>query len=147
MKHIHISADAAKLILRLTIGILVLLHGIAKVQNPGSIDFIQGLLEAKHLPGFIAYGIYVGEVVAPLMLIAGFRTRCAAGIIAFTLFMAVFLAHLDQIFAIGKSGGWAIELQALYFFGALALIGLGSGKYAVKPCTPCECSNGKCATV
>ncbi len=147
MKHLHISADVAKLMLRLTIGILILLHGIAKLQNPGSIDFIQGLLEAKHLPGFIAYGIYIGEVIAPLMLIAGFRTRCAAGIIAFTLFMAVFLAHLDQVFAIGKSGGWAIELQALYFFGALAIVGLGSGKYALKPCKPCECCNGKCETV
>lgn len=144
MKHIHISADAAKLILRLTIGILVLLHGIAKLQNPGSIDFIQGLLEAKHLPGFIAYGIYVGEVVAPLMLIAGFRTRCAAGIIAFTLFMAVFLAHLDQVFSLAKmGGGWAIELQALYFFGALAIVGLGSGKYALKEDVPCECCKAK----
>ena len=139
MKHIYLSADAAKLILRLTIGILVLLHGIAKLQNPGSIDFIQGLLEAKHLPGFIAYGIYVGEVVAPLMLIVGFRTRCAAGLIAFTLFMAVVLAHLDQVFSLAKmGGGYALELQTLYFFGALALIGLGSGKYALKPDKPCE---------
>lgn len=141
MKHIHISKDTAKLILRLTIGILVLFHGIAKIQNPGSIDFIQGLLEAKHLPGFIAYGIYVGEVVAPLMLIVGFRTRFAAGIIAFTLLMAVFLAHLDQLFALAKmGGGYALELQALYFFGALAIIGLGSGKYALGEDTCCTCS-------
>lgn len=143
MKHIHISKDTAKLILRLTIGILVLFHGIAKIQNPGSIDFIQGLLEAKHLPGFIAYGIYVGEVVAPLMLIVGFRTRFAAGIIAFTLLMAVFLAHLDQLFALAKmGGGYALELQALYFFGALAIIGLGSGKYALGEDTCCTCSTG-----
>ena len=141
MKHIHISKDTAKLILRLTIGILVLFHGIAKIQNPGSIDFIQGLLQAKHLPGFIAYGIYVGEVVAPLMLIVGFRTRFAAGIIAFTLLMAVFLAHLDQLFALAKmGGGYALELQALYFFGALAIIGLGSGKYALGEDTCCTCS-------
>jgi putative oxidoreductase len=143
MKHIHISKDTAKLILRLTIGILVLFHGIAKIQNPGSIDFIQGLLEAKHLPGFIAYGIYVGEVVAPLMLIVGFRTRFAAGVIAFTLLMAVFLAHLDQLFALAKmGGGYALELQALYFFGALAIIGLGSGKYALGEDTCCTCSTG-----
>jgi putative oxidoreductase len=143
MKHIHISKDTAKLILRLTIGILVLFHGIAKIQNPGSIDFIQGLLEAKHLPGFIAYGIYVGEVVAPLMLIVGFRTRFAAGVIAFTLLMAIFLAHLDQLFALAKmGGGYALELQALYFFGALAIIGLGSGKYALGEDTCCTCSTG-----
>lgn len=148
MKHLHISEDVAKLILRLTIGILVLFHGIAKLQNPEMIAFIQGLLEAKHLPGFIAYGIYIGEVVAPLMLIVGFRTRCAAWIVAFTLFMAIFLAHLDQIFALGKmGGGYALELQALYLFGALAIVGLGSGKYALKPCKPCECCNGKCETV
>lgn len=144
MKHIHISKDVAKLILRLSIGGLILFHGIAKIQNPEMIAFIQGLLEAKHLPGFIAYGVYIGEVVAPLMLIAGFYTRYAAGVIAFTLFMAVFLAHLDQVFALGKmGGGYALELQALYLFGALAIVGLGSGTYALKADKPCECCTTK----
>ena len=144
MKHIHISEDAAKLILRLAVGGLVLFHGIAKIQNPEMIDFIQGLLAAKHLPGFIAYGIYIGEVVAPLMLIAGFRTRCAAKLVVFTLAMAIFLAHLDQVFTLAKmGGGYALELQALYLFGALAIVGLGSGKYAFKADKPCECCTAK----
>lgn len=142
MKSLHLSEDSAKLILRLTIGILVLFHGVAKLTNPGSIDFIQGLLEAKHLPGFIAYGVYIGEIVAPIMLIVGYRVKCAAGLIAFTLVMAIFLAHMGDVFSLAKmGGGWAIELQALYLFGALAIIGLGAGKYVLvkeKECETCE---------
>ena len=140
MKSIHITEDTAKLILRLSIGILVLFHGVAKLTNPEALGFIESLLSKKHLPEFIAYGVYIGEIVAPIMLIVGYRVKCAAGLIAFTLVMAIFLAHSGDIFSLSPmGGGWAIELQALYLFGALAIIGLGSGKYALVPEKSCEC--------
>ena len=132
MKPLHITEDSAKLILRLTIGVLVLLHGIAKLTNPEALGFIESLLSKKHLPEFLAYGVYIGEIVAPIMLIIGYRVRCAAGLIAFTLAMAIFLAHLSDIFSLAKmGGGYALELQALYLFGALAIYGLGAGKYVL----------------
>jgi putative oxidoreductase len=129
--HLHLSEDHAKLILRVTVGVLVLIHGIAKIMNPGSVDYIGSLFTNFHLPAFLAYTVYIGEVVAPLMLIVGYRTKLAAGLISFTLLVAIILAHLKDIFALNQFGGWAIELQALYLLSALAIVGLGAGKYAL----------------
>lgn len=131
MNRIHISEDAAKLILRVTIGTLVLMHGFFKIMNPGAVDFVGSLFAQAGLPAFLAYLVYVGEVVAPIMLILGYQTKIASGLIAITLLVAIFLAHSSQIFTVGETGGWAIELQALYFLGALAVFGLGAGKYAL----------------
>lgn len=121
--------DMGKLIVRLSIGLLVLLHGIDKIMNgPGGIG---SMIAGVGLPEFLAYGVYVGEVLAPLMVIAGFRARAGGLLIAVTLFVAILLAHRGDIFAMNGYGGWAIELQALYLFGGLAIYFLGAGKYAV----------------
>lgn len=125
------TEDNAKLLLRLTVGILVLLHGIFKIMNPGAIDFIGGLFNTFHLPAFLAYAVYIGEVVAPIMLIIGYRTKLAAALISFTLLVAIILAHLGDIFILTGTGGWGIELQAMFMFTALAIVGLGAGKYAI----------------
>ncbi len=126
-----LTEDKAKLLLRITVGALVLLHGVAKISNPGMVDFIGSLFNSFHLPAFLAYTVYIGEVVAPLMLIAGYRTRIAAGLISFTLLVAIILAHLGEILTLNDFGGWSIELQAMFMFTALAIVGLGAGKYAV----------------
>ena len=54
--------DAGKLLLRLAVGGLMLFHGIHKLID--GVDGISGMLAAQGLPGFIAYGVLVGEVVA-----------------------------------------------------------------------------------
>jgi putative oxidoreductase len=118
--------DAGKLLLRLTVGLLMLLHGIAKLTN--GVDGIEGMLEKHGLPGAIAYGAYIGEVVAPLFVIIGLYTRPAALVIAINMLFAIGLAHADEIFSLGKQGGWAIELQAFYLFGAIAVALLGAGR-------------------
>ncbi|MGI9527031.1 MAG: DoxX family protein, partial [Weeksellaceae bacterium] len=53
-----------------------------------------------------------------------------APIIAITMAVAIFTRHLGDIFTVGGSGGWSIELQALYLLGALALTCTGAGKFA-----------------
>ncbi len=65
--------DLGKLILRISIGGLLLFHGIFKITH--GIGFLHGLLEAKGWPTFLAYGAYVGEVVAPILVILGVLTR------------------------------------------------------------------------
>ncbi|MCA9354351.1 MAG: DoxX family protein [Candidatus Kaiserbacteria bacterium] len=127
--HNCVSEDAAKLMLRVVLGVLILLHGIYKVQNPGAVEWIGGLFNGAHLPAFLAYLIYIGEIVAPIMLIIGYRTKLAAALIAITLVVAILLAHIGDIVALGSTGGWAIELQLMYLFGAIAIMGLGTGKY------------------
>lgn len=53
--------DAGILLLRLTIGILLLFHGVAKIEH--GVGWIVQMLQAAGLPDFIAYGVYIGEVI------------------------------------------------------------------------------------
>lgn len=127
----YVSEDLAKLLLRVAVGFLVLLHGIYKLQNPGSIDFIGGLFQNYHLPAFLAYLVYIGEVVAPIMVIIGLKTRLGAKLIAVTMVVAILLAHATDIFALTAMGGSAIELQLMFLIGAIAVSALGAGKYSL----------------
>lgn len=121
--------DLAKLILRLSLGLLTLLHGIAKlVGGPG---FILGLMAKHGLPEALGYLVYVGELLAPLLLIAGLWTRAAALVIAVNMLVAIALVHAGQLFELSKSGGWALELQGFFLFTALALVFSGAGRYSL----------------
>ena len=82
------------------------------------------------LPSLLAYGVYVGEVVAPLLVIVGFMTRPAALIIAFDVMGAILLARRDAVTAIGAGGGWEIEAEMLFLLGGLAIACLGAGRLA-----------------
>ena len=122
-----------KLILRLTLGGLMLFHGVAKLLNPGSVEFIGGRLTDAGLPSLLAYGVYVGEIVAPLMIIAGILTRVGGLLLVVNMLFAILLVHTGDILSLTEHGGWGLELQGFYLFGGLALMFLGSGKLAVKP--------------
>ncbi len=110
----------------------MLFHGVAKIIHPGSLDFIGGMLSGNGLPALLAYGVYIGEVVAPLMVIVGYQTRIAGLIIVVNMLFALLLAHSGDFFSLTEHGGWAVELQMFYLLSALAVVFLGSGKMAVK---------------
>jgi putative oxidoreductase len=122
-----------KLVIRLTVGLLILFHGVNKVLNPDSLGFIRSMLEGAGLPAELAYGVYVGEVIAPLMIVLGIYCRLGGLLVAVNMLFALWLAHADDIFTLSDHGGWALELQGFYLFTALALVFLGSGRYAIKP--------------
>jgi len=125
-------ADAfGKLILRLSVGGLVLLHGIAKFMHPGSLDFIVARLDANGLPSALAYGVYLGEILAPLLLIFGIFTRFGAFMIVVNMLFAIGLAHSTELLVLTKHGGWQLELQGMYLFGALAIMFMGAGRFAL----------------
>jgi putative oxidoreductase len=123
------AADTGKLVLRLILGCLVLLHGISKVINgPGG---VLATVEHAGLPQAVGYLVYVGEVVAPILLIIGFWTRLAGVVVAINMTFAFYLVHTAQFFTLSKQGGWALELQGMYFFVAIAIALLGAGRYSV----------------
>jgi len=121
--------DSGKLLLRLAIGVLVLLHGIFKIS--AGVGFVSAMLMKAGLPGGLAYLVYVGEIVAPLLMIAGFWARAAAGVVVINMLAAFGLVHMADLFALTKQGGWALELQGLYLFGALAVVLLGAGRFSL----------------
>jgi putative oxidoreductase len=132
--HVEYGADNmndafGKLILRLALGGLVLLHGLAKLT--GGIDYITQTVTSAGLPAFFAYGVYVGEVLAPLLVIAGFYSRIGAAIIAINMLFAFGLVHGAEFFTRNQTGGWALELQGMFLFTAIAIALIGPGRYRV----------------
>jgi putative oxidoreductase len=125
--------DAGKLVLRLMLGGLMLFHGVAKLGDGGSLNWIAGQLSDLGLPGFVAYGVYIGEIVAPLMIIAGVYCRIGAAILIVNMLFAVGLVHVAELFMRNEHGGYALELHAFYTFTAVAIALTGSGRFAVKP--------------
>lgn len=123
------QADLGKLVLRVTLGMLILLHGIAKLKN--GVGFIEGMLAARGLPAAVAYLVYVGEVIAPVLLVIGLWTRPAALVVLGNMLVAVALVHMGELASLNKTGGWAIELQAMFIAAAVAVMLLGAGRYSV----------------
>ena len=95
------------------------------------IDHIREMVSRVGLPEFVAYGNLIGELIAPLFLLAGYKARIAALVIAFNMFMSVAIAHRDIVFVRNDFGGWMIELNVFYFMTALIIFFAGSGKYSV----------------
>lgn len=122
--------DVGKLILRVAVGVLMLFHGLSKLRH--GVAWMAGPLSAHHLPSFLAYGVYVAEVVAPILLILGIFTRFAGGVIALEMVVAIYLVLGANAFTLDKqTGALKSELQFLYMLSGLAIAFLGSGRYAL----------------
>ncbi len=118
------QVDLALLILRIGVGVLMLTHGLPKLQmlfSGGEIQFpgVLGLSPAVSLALAV-----LTEVVGSILLIIGLGTRWVAIPLIFTMLVAVFVFHLNDPFA-NK------ELGLLYLVLYLPLLILGSGKYSV----------------
>lgn len=123
--------DFGRLQLRLAVGGLMLFHGLHKLI--GGVDGIAGMLVAKGLPGFFAYGVLVGEVICPVLIVLGILTRPAALVLAFTMVVAWLMVGIANTGALDKTGAWAIESLVYFFIGALAVAFLGAGRYSLAP--------------
>ena len=123
------QGDAGRLVLRVALGVLILFHGVAKIT--GGNGFVTGALAKVGVPEWVAYGVYIGEVLAPLLLIVGAWTRPAALVVAFNMIVAVWLVLGSRLFTIAKTGGYALELEAMYLFAAIAVALLGAGRYSL----------------
>jgi putative oxidoreductase len=121
--------DGGKLLLRIVLAVLILFHGVSKLV--GGIGFITGMLAKAGLPGALGYLVYVGEVIAPLLILFGVFTRPAALVVAVNMIVALLLVHTSQFFTLSDTGGWALELQGMYLGAAVAVALLGAGRYSV----------------
>lgn len=122
------NSNIGLLILRIGVGGLMLFHGIAKFKG---ISGIEGMLSNSGLPAFLAYGVYITEIVAPILIIVGIRTRLASITYVIGVLFALFLAHSRDVFSLSPHGGWAVELLGLYLFGGIALYFTGAGNISL----------------
>jgi len=119
--------DTGKLVLRIAVAGLMLFHGAFKLTH--GIGWIFGMLGPL---AFVGYGIYIAEVIAPILIILGYYSRLAALVIAFDMFMAIALVGRNSLWMIKPGGGaWGVEIEAFFLLSALAIFFLGAGKYSV----------------
>lgn len=119
----------ASLLLRLSVGGLMLPHGLSKLAK--GVGGIKSQLASVGLPEFIAYGAFIGEIIAPLGLILGLFTRLSAAMVAFTMTMAIFLVHRHELFVLKPTGALAIELPLLFLLASIAIVLMGPDRYAL----------------
>ncbi|WPO77771.1 DoxX family protein [Flavobacterium sp. KACC 22761] len=117
------NTDLGLLVLRISVGGLMLFHGVAKL--------LHGISFLVENMGTFAYAVYIGEVLAPLLILLGWRARIGAVIFAINCIVAIAVAHSQDMFSISDHGGYANELLMLYLLGSIALFFTGAGKFAV----------------
>ncbi|HCS19095.1 MAG TPA: DoxX family protein [Bacteroidetes bacterium] len=123
------NTDLGFLMLRISLGITMLFYGFSKLILGAT--FIEEHLISLGLPGFLYYGVFVGEILAPLLIVVGWRTRLAALIYAFNMLCALLLMKTGDILALNNNGGWAIDMIVLYILGGMALYFTGAGRFAL----------------
>jgi len=122
------NVESAKLLLRLSLGVLILFHGIYKVIH--GLDGVKAMLSNAQLPEILAYGVYLGELIAPIFIILGLYARVASLVLAFNMLVAIFLAY-GFTFSLAKYGGVSFESPLIFFIMSIVVALLGSGKYGV----------------
>lgn len=120
--------DIGKLILRVTLSVMMLFHGVAKI---GHLEGVMRVMGKNGLPEFFAYSIYLGEIIAPLMLLIGYRVKISAFIISMTVLAATLMVNANKFFTIGNHGNYALELQTFYIFIGLAIVFLGKDRFCI----------------
>lgn len=123
-------ADVGKLLLRVLIAGLMLFHGVDKVMH--GTGAVAEDLTSHGLPGFLASGLYVGEILAPLLILAGGWTRLSALVYAGSVAFATLLVHGNDFVHLKPTGAWAAELWVFYIVSPLVVALLGPGRYAVR---------------
>lgn len=116
-------SDLGLLILRVSFSVLMLTHGIPKLSKlfVSPIAFPDPLGVGSGLSLVLAL---IGELVAPIFIIIGFKTKIAAIPAAITMFVAAFVVHFDD--PIGTK-----EKALLYLFAFLVILLSGAGKFSL----------------
>lgn len=133
------SPNLALLILRLSLGIIFIAHGLSKINN---MDATIGFFGSFGIPAVFAYLVAGVEFLAGIALILGVYTWVAGILIAIIMVFAIVLV---------KSKGGDImkaELDFMAFASAITIAFIGPGKFTVfktksKYCA-LGCSDGKC---
>jgi len=124
-----LDEDLGKLILRVSISVLMLFHGFAKASH--GVDKIAMTLSKSGLPEFLAYGVYIGEIVLPILIIIGLFTRLASLGMGITMLFAIGLVFADKLFMLNKHGAPVIESPLLYLIISIVIFFIGAGKYSI----------------
>ena len=115
--------DLGLLILRVGISILLLTHGYPKLMKfvDGNMDIVGDPIGVGGLISSIL--VLLGEVVAPVLVLIGLKSRWAALTAAVTMAVAAFVAHAGDPIA-------QKEKALLFLIGFLAVAIMGAGRFS-----------------
>ena len=117
-------------ILRLMVGIIFLLHGWAKLQNPaGFIGFVGSL--GFPAPALFGWLVILLEFVGGLLLILGLGTRPVAFALTVEMLITTLLVKSRIGFIAPQGGGVGAELDLLLLAASTALLILGAGALSI----------------
>lgn len=117
------------LLLRVSIAFTMLIYGLTKLIN--GIEGIKAVVVNSGLPALLGYGIFIGEILAPILIIVGYRTRIAGVVFTINCLMAIILVQLPNLLKLNESGGWQIGLLVIYTVFGLSMFLIGAGQYAL----------------
>src|SRR5215475_14458119 len=126
-----IRQDVAKLVLRVSVAAMILLHTWAVVNGEQA---IRDTLMRWNLPIGLAWAAVIFEGIAPIMVILGVYARIGAAMMTFWMLMAFLLAHIDtgHIFQLGQNGvGWRVEGPFFFLALSLAVALQGAGRFGL----------------
>tara|TARA_B100000949_G_scaffold77149_3_gene68725 strand:- start:26 stop:403 length:378 start_codon:yes stop_codon:yes gene_type:complete len=117
------SYNLGLLLMRVGFGALMLTHGIPKLLKMLSGDFSFGDPIGIGETATLILAVLC-EVLFPLLVIIGFKTRLSAIPVIITMAVAAFIVHAADPFG-------TKEMAILYLIGFTAIALLGAGKYSV----------------
>ena len=124
------TADVAALLLRSTLGVMFLAHGLLKIAVftlPGTTAFFESL----GFPGWTAYVVAPAEVLAGAALLLGFQTRAVA-LASLPILIGSLVAHAGNGWLFSNAnGGW--EFPVFLIATAVVVASLGGGRLAMTP--------------
>lgn len=117
------QASLAMTVLRIGLSALMLGHGIPKISRlfESPIEFADPIGLGPTVSLILTL---IGEVVAPVLIIIGWKTRLAAVPALITMLVAAFIVHADDPFQ-------KKEMALIYALGFLVILIGGPGKYAL----------------
>ena len=122
------QTEYAALVLRTSLGIMLLAHGLLKVlvfTLPGTVQFFASV----GFPGWLAYPVAAAELVGGVLMIAGVATRIVAlGLIP--IMLGAMSVHLGNGWVFSSpNGGWEYPVFLTVIAAVVGL--LGDGKFAL----------------
>lgn len=118
------NSDLGLLVLRAGISILMLTHGYPKLMKfiDGNMDIVGDPIGVGVLISSIL--VLLGELIAPVLVLIGLRSRISALIAAATMAVAAFVAHAGD--PIGQK-----EKALLFLIGFLSVAIMGAGRFSI----------------
>ena len=128
-----LNPEVATFILRVALGAVLLAHSVYLKLMIYSLSGTAQYFVSIGLPEFLAYTVFAIEAVAGIALILGFKTRIFSALVIPVLLGAIWAHASNGLIFSNAGGGWEYPLILLIM--AFAQMGLGDGKYAIKPLT------------